>query len=299
MNAGDTLTHVATDLIDAGANDRQTFSIEELRELAESIREHGLAQPPTLRRIGERFEIVAGERRTRAMRDILGWAEVPAIVRDLSDEAASAIMLAENIQRVDLDPLEEARAYQSRIDRFGSSLGDIAKLASVPVDRVRRRLALLKLSPEVGQMVSRRQLPLSYASAMVELDSNRQLLALKGYQSGRMDLESFRALCQRLLAEQGSESMFDASTFMQVEEYVADALADCQPSVYDEPVDDPVGPAEIAQRLNVKAKTVHVWKVRGILPEPEWTLSGVPIWQWRTIEAWAKQTGRLDATASK
>lgn len=299
MNATDTLTQIRTDLIDAGPNDRQTFSIEELRELAESIREHGLAQPPTLRRIGERFEIVAGERRTRAMRDILGWAEVPAIVRDLSDEAASAIMLAENIQRVDLDPLEEARAYQNRIDRFGSSVSDIAKLASVPTDRVRRRLALLKLSAEVGQMVSRRQLPLNYASAMVDLDSNRQLLALKGYQSGRMDIESFRSLCHRLLAEQNSEAMFDASTFMQVEEYVSDALADCQPSVYDEPMDDPVGPAEIAQRLNVKPKTVHVWKVRGILPAPEWTLSGVPIWQWRTIQEWAKQTGRLEASASK
>lgn len=296
MSAG-TLTTVATDLIDAGPNDRQTFSIEELRELADSIAEHGLAQPPTLRRIGERFEIVAGERRTRAMRDILGWAEVPAIVRELSDEAASAIMLAENIQRVDLDPLEEARAYQNRIDRFGSALADIAKLASVPVERVRRRLALLKLSDDVARMVSRRQLPLSYAAAMVELDSNRQLLALKGYQSGRMDLESFRGLCQRLLAEQQSETMFDPDTFLQVEEYVSEALADCQPGVYDGEVDDPVGPAEIAERLNVKPKTVHVWKVRGILPAPEWTVSGVPIWQWRTIRAWAIETKRLDTTA--
>lgn len=285
----DRLTTVATDLIDAGPNDRKTFGDSELRELAESIREHGLAQPPTLRKRGDRFEIVAGERRCRAMRDVLGWSEVPAIVRELSDEAASAIMLAENVHRVDLDPLEEARAYQNRIERFGSTIGDVAKLATVPVDRVRKRLALLSLTPEIAQLVSRRHLPLSYAGCMVDLDSNRQLLALQGYQSGRIGLEAFRALCHRLLAEQQSESMFNPDAFLQVESYVEDALAETAPA---DTQTDPVGPAEIAERLGVKPKTVNVWKVRGILPTPDWTISGVPIWEWRTIRAWAQQTGR-------
>ncbi|MCP4644493.1 MAG: ParB/RepB/Spo0J family partition protein, partial [bacterium] len=89
------ITQVPARHIVAGTNDRQVFNAAELAELAASIDEHGLAQPPTLRPIDDdRFEIVAGERRVRAMRDVLKWSEIPALVRAMDDETASAIMLA-------------------------------------------------------------------------------------------------------------------------------------------------------------------------------------------------------------
>lgn len=291
---GALLTEVPAHLIIAGRNDRQTFSREGLAELAASIEAHGLAQPPTFRPVGARFEIVAGERRTRAMRDILGWETIPALIREMDDSTASAVMLAENVQRVDLDPVEEARAYASRLE--GRTVAEVARMASVPADRVRRRVALLALSPAILPYVSTRQLPLSYASAMVDLDPNRQQLALAAYQTGRLDLEEFRTLCGRLMAEQSAESMFDTADFLRVEEYVVDSKAVdiCEESPYTLDVSEaqPVGIREIAALLGVKRSTVDQWKIRKILPPPRWMVSGNPAWNRDDIEEWAKETGR-------
>jgi len=110
---------IPVEKIIVGNNDRKQFNQQGLAELATSIAEHGLAQPPTLRPVIDgMYEIVAGERRTRAMRDVLKWKFIPAIVRDLDDQQASAIMLIENIERKDLNPMEEAQAYSERMKRF-------------------------------------------------------------------------------------------------------------------------------------------------------------------------------------
>ena len=117
-----TLTAIPIDSIRRGDNDRQAFDQVALEELSESIRAHGLVQPITIRPMPDgHYQIVAGERRWRACK-LLTWHEIPAIVRDLDDEAASAIMLAENIGRKDLNPIEEANAYHRRMDQFGWSV---------------------------------------------------------------------------------------------------------------------------------------------------------------------------------
>jgi ParB/RepB/Spo0J family partition protein len=290
-----TVDSIASELIDAGPNDRERFVDAEIEHLASSISTHGLAQPPTLRpRADGRFEIVAGERRIRAMRDVLGWTEIPAMVRVMDDEAAAAIMLVENVQRVDLDPMEEARGYASRMDRFGYSQAELARQASVPPDRVRRRLALLALAPEVARLVSLRQLPLAYASSMCPLDRERQSLALRAYQSGPMRAEAFAVVCERLLAEQSQESMFSGDDFLRVEEYVLEAVTAVNEGTTVDEVDaDPVGTKDIATRLGVKAQTVAQWRQRGLLPTPRWEVSGMAVWQWSDIEAWARDSGRL------
>lgn len=297
MNA--TLTKVPAHLVDPGPNDRKTFGEVELQELADSIATHGLAQPPTLRKVGERFEIVAGERRFRAM-SLLGWSEVPAIVRDMDDETASAVMLAENVQRADLDPIEESRAYASRSERFGYSVPELATMANVSPERVRKRLALLSLSPEIADMVSKRQMPLNFAACLTSLDVNRQRLAFKAFNAGPISLDAFRALTNKLQMEQDQESIFDPASFLQVEEMVADALATVEDSsTIDEMQADPVGVKDIAARLGVRDQTVATWKVRGLLPEPRWTVSGMSVWQWSDIEKWAKKTGRWDRVESE
>lgn len=288
------IQQVPVELVDAGPNDRQVFDPAGLEELAASIQSHGLAQPPTLRAVGDRFEIVAGERRTRAMRDVLGWKMIPAIVRDLDDEAAAAVMLVENVQRADLDPIEEARAYSVRMQRFGQSAGEVAAMASVPVSRVRSRLPLLRLSASVAHWVSTRQMPLGFAALMVDLDPNRQQLALQAFQDAPMSVATFGALCSRLQAEQDADPLFDPAAFWSVEEYVTDALKTVETSSTLDEVDaDPVGVSDIAERLGVKTQTVAQWKLRGLLPEPRWTVSKIPAWQWPDIEKWARETGRL------
>lgn len=287
------LTHVPAGLIDPGPNDRGTFDARALDELAASIAAHGLAQPPTLRPVGDRYEIVAGERRTRAMRDVLGWELIPALVRgELDDEAAAAIMLAENVVRADLDPLEEARAYSSRAQRFGYTVAQLAEMASVPASRVRARLALLNLADDIAHYVSTRALPLSFAACMTTLDSNRQHLALAAYQASPLSLDAFKMLCGRLQVEQDQDSIFDADSFLQVEEYVIAANAMVAPApvaMVREPV---LGAHEAAELLGVKRTTVHQWAHRRLFPSPDLAVGAQPAWYRSTVVAWAAATGR-------
>lgn len=176
---GSRISQVDASLIDPGPNDRTVFTQEAIEELASSIERDGLVSPPMVRGTADgRYEIVAGERRVRAMRH-LGWATIPVIVREMSDEVAAAIMLAENVHRRDLSPVEEAVAYKSRMDRFGWSVAEVARQAQVGESRVRSRLVLLQLIPAVRDAIGRGDIPLGFGEAMQRLDTNRQLLALR------------------------------------------------------------------------------------------------------------------------
>lgn len=230
-----------------GNNDRKTFDLAALSELAASISAHGLAQPITVRRCGmicdkcrthrtdakladpaldfshdwacggsmqQAFQIVAGERRFRACAQVLGWKEVPCIVRELTDEQASAIMLAENTSRTDLDPVEEANAYQERITRFNWAPAKVAEVAGVSEDVVRRRLLLLGLHTDIQHMVAKKHLPLGHAEALTKLDSNRQMIAFRIYREAKaMPLNTFLRVVNDLYAEQAQDALFDLETF--------------------------------------------------------------------------------------
>jgi len=212
-------------LITAGDNDRKTFDPAGLQELANSIRDKGLLQPITLRRLrtGE-YQIVAGERRYRAMSGNLQWSAVPALVRDLTDEEASALMLLENTSRTDLNPIEEATAYQVRIEKFGWSHPRVAEMAGVSLARVQKRLSLLKLAPEVQILVKHGNLPIGHAETLASLDTNRQIRALHVYQaSPSMSLTSFREAVNTLQAAQDQALLFDLENFL-----VMQAVEDAQ-----------------------------------------------------------------------
>jgi ParB family chromosome partitioning protein len=208
------VVELPVDRIVAGTNDRKSFDPVKLAELAASIAEHGLAQPITVRPVGERYEIVAGERRFRAIARVLGRPTAPCLVKELSDAEASAVMLLENLARVDLDAIEEARAYRTRADRFGSSLEEIAALAGVSPDRVRRRLNLLRLVDEAQHLVARGQLPLGHGEAMSALDENRQRIALRILQQrDGIPLATFRQIVGGLVEQQSQEGLFDLESF--------------------------------------------------------------------------------------
>ena len=232
--------HLPLSLIVAGDNDRKAFEPEALASLADSIREHGLAQPITVRPVvglaGTTYVIVAGERRYRAHRLLVdqghgAFGTIECQVREMSDEQASAVMLAENTARVDLGPLEEASAYRARMDRHGWTMAAVARAAGVSADRVRRRVGLLGLGELARHYLGTGQLPIGHAEAMVGLDVNRQRLALMAHEGGPLSGAAMGSLCRRLRGEQDSESMFDADAFLQVEQYVVEALADVAPKV--------------------------------------------------------------------
>jgi ParB/RepB/Spo0J family partition protein len=234
----DTITNMPIDSILPGPNDRTVFNPQALNELAASIAAHGLAQPITVRPVmqctecGESHaladcpeicntcgndtwagacQIVAGERRFRAMQS-LNWVSVPAIVRPLSDEEASAIMLAENVARADLDPIDEARAYYRRMNSFGWSAQEVADRAGVSTIRVRFRLKLLELRPEVQKLIRDNQLPIGYAQVLADadLDNNRQLIAIRYLRDNPSPTPTwFRRIVNLLLAEQAQGQLFD------------------------------------------------------------------------------------------
>lgn len=196
-----------------GHQDRTKFDAVKLAELADSIRAHGLLQPITVRQIGETdlFQIVAGERRFRAC-EMLGWQEIPALVADVTADEAAALMLAENTSREDLDPIDEGRAYQVRIDRLGWTVADCAKSAGVSEVRVQFRLKLLKLRSDLQDLIRTGNLPLGYAQILADanLDPNRQTIAIRQLRENAAPTPGwFRRIVADLLTQQAQGSMFD------------------------------------------------------------------------------------------
>ena len=226
MNTNQQVRRIPSTQISAGNNDRTEFDPVALQELANSIQQHGLAQPITIRPIGpKQYQIVAGERRFRAMTQILGWETVPALVRELTDEEASAIMLVENTSRVDLDPIAEADAYSSRINQFGWTVQEIAETAGVSVQRVKDRLSLLGLAEDIRHYVKKGQFPLGHALLLTRLDANRQRIALRIFGAAKyMPLARFQEVVGELLSDQVSESQLDMFATMWVEHVQQDTL---------------------------------------------------------------------------
>lgn len=213
----DQITRLALTEIIPGQNDRTRFDQASLMELADSIKEHGLAQPITVRLLDQMgvYQIVCGERRYRAMK-LLGNETIACIIRELSDEEAAAIMLCENVARADLDPVDEGHAYQTRIERFNWTIQECAEKVGVSTHRVTNRLALLKLRPDLQDLIRSGDLQIGYANiiAAANLDANRQLIALARLRDNPAPTPTwFRREVSALLEEQAQDCLFDADLF--------------------------------------------------------------------------------------
>jgi len=208
---------IRVELIMAGNNDRKSFELSGLQDLASSIQENGLAQPITVRPLvlgSAHYEIVAGERRFRAVSEVLNWPTIPAIVREMSDEQASAIMLTENMARSDLNAIEEANAYDRRVKQFGWTPAECAKVAGVSEAVVKARIRLLELVPEAQKLVADGHLAIGHAGLLANLDVNRQRIALRIMGEGRgLTLAQLRVIVNELLEEQSQDSLFDLESF--------------------------------------------------------------------------------------
>jgi len=200
-----------------GKNDRTIFDESGLRELADSIKEHGLIQPITVRYAEDckQFEIIAGERRFRACK-LLGWQTIPAITTVLEDKEASAITLAENIARKTLDPIDEACAYQSRIESFEWSIEDLSKYAGTSTIHIQFRLKLLKLIPEIQKLIRGRNIQIGYAQILADtnLDSNFQLIAFSKLRDNPKPTTGwFRSIVSELKEKQDQGILFKGPLF--------------------------------------------------------------------------------------
>ena len=152
---------------------RKQFDEESLETLADSIRQFGILQPLLVRKKGRYYELVAGERRWRAAR-MAGLKEVPVILRPFTVQDAAAIALIENIQREDLNPIEEAEAYRRLIDEFGLTQEEAAARVSRSRTAVTNSLRLLRLTEPVREMVIKGELTMGHARALLALENEKQ-----------------------------------------------------------------------------------------------------------------------------
>lgn len=152
---------------------RKNFDEDALQELSESIKQFGLIQPIVVKNKGEYYEIVAGERRWRAAR-IAGLKEVPVIIKEYNDKESMEIAIVENLQREDLNPIEEAQAYQKLIEEFGLKQDEAAQRVSKSRTAVTNALRLLKLDERVQQMVIDEMISGGHARALLAIEDKEE-----------------------------------------------------------------------------------------------------------------------------
>ena len=157
---------------------RRDFKEEELRELAESLKNNGLVQPPTvLKNAAGRYELIAGERRLRAAQ-LAGWKKIEVVLKDVDDQTAAIMTTTENLQREDLNPIEEAVSYRTLQEKFNLTQADVAEKVGKGRATVANSVRLLELPDEVKGLVGSRLLSVGHAKVLLSVDSEKDRILL-------------------------------------------------------------------------------------------------------------------------
>ncbi|MDD5271822.1 MAG: ParB/RepB/Spo0J family partition protein [Methylovulum sp.] len=180
---------------------RKDMNPEKLQELADSIKAQGIIQPIVVRQLAlEKFEIIAGERRWRAAQ-LAGLQEVPVLLREIDDRSAMAIALIENIQREDLNPLEEADALRKLLDEFAMTHQQIADAVGKSRATVSNLLRLIELNPEVKKFLINRELEMGHARALLSLSDSQQLTIAQKIVKDGLNVRATEQLVKQCHAE--------------------------------------------------------------------------------------------------
>ncbi len=268
-------------------NDRLRFDPDALASLARAYQSNPAAIPrPVVRPHpdGTGYELVAGERRIRAQRDLLGRKTVDVDVVELDDAAARAVMLGENENRVALDAFEQAAAYKLRIDADGMSIAELAASIGRGENFVRRRLFLLGCCAEVVDGVRAHALPIGAAERIgaAGLDPDHQRAALRAWiRTPNMTLEALSTFIADLVADQDQGQMFELTAVVWDAKAIK-ATRRPDPAVV-------LGTHEVADLLEVGVKTVQKWRERGQFAEPDLVVNRLPAWRLETVVAWTAE----------
>jgi len=177
ISSADTLDNARDSVLEVKINDvepnagqpRKVFDQEKLQALAESIKEHGVVQPIIVRQDGNRYVIVAGERRWRAAK-LAGLKTIPVVIKELSSKQVMEIALIENLQREDLNPIEEAEAYQKLMDEYSMTQEEVAKLVGKSRAAIANSVRLLSLAKEIQEMLVDGRLTSGHARTLVTIE---------------------------------------------------------------------------------------------------------------------------------
>lgn len=205
---------------------REYFDPQALQELADSIAQYGLIQPITVRKLNTGYyQIIAGERRWRASR-LAGLKEVPVRVIEADDRRTAELALVENLQREDLNPIEEAKGYKTLIDEFGLTQEETAKSVGRSRPAVTNALRLLSLSPKVLEMVQKNQLSAGHARALIPIsDDKKQLDAAKEVVEKTLSVRRTEQLAAKLMREPKPEKLENDKISVDYAAEISDQLS--------------------------------------------------------------------------
>ncbi|MDE5576886.1 MAG: ParB/RepB/Spo0J family partition protein [Oscillospiraceae bacterium] len=215
---GDTHTLRISEIEPNRKQPRQDFDEAAIAELADSIRQHGLIQPIVVRPMEDGYQIVAGERRWRACR-MLGMSEVPVVIKELSDEETAQIALIENIQRQDLNPVEEAAAYRALMDEYGMTQEAVSKAVGKSRSAIANSVRLLNLPDEIVEMLRKGQLSAGQAKAIASANSEEDMLEIaKLAADGKVTVRGIEKLAAEKSDKDGGDTEEKASVPRTAEE---------------------------------------------------------------------------------
>lgn len=221
------LAHLPVDLIQRGKyQPRRDMHPEALEELAESIKAQGVMQPIVVRSIGEgRYEIIAGERRWRATQ-LAGLDKIPAVIRDVPDEAAIAMALIENIQRENLNPIEEAVALKRLQDEFELTHAEVAQAVGKSRVTVTNLLRLIALTDDVKTLLERGDLEMGHARALLTLDAPQQRAIARQIVDKGLSVRQTEALVRQVQEHKNQEKLKPEQTVSADIRRLQDSLSD-------------------------------------------------------------------------
>ena len=184
---------------------RKKFDEDELLELAESIKIHGVIQPIIVTKRGKRYEIIAGERRWRASK-LAGLTKIPAVIREYTDKEIMEVSLIENIQRQDLNPIEEAVAFKNLIDEYKMEQDDLAERVSKSRSAITNALRLLKLDDKVKAMLAEGLISTGHARALLSVeDKNKQQILATRIFDEKLSVRETEKLVKQILENKESK----------------------------------------------------------------------------------------------
>lgn len=197
---------------------RKNFDEAKLKELADNITEHGVLQPILVRPIGNgSYRIVAGERRWRAAR-IAGLGEVPVVIRELDDKQAAQIALIENLQREDLDPIEEAKAYRRLMDDFDMTQEQLSKSVGKSRSGIANTVRLLTLPEDVQKKVSDGQISVGHAKVLCGVEDEQEMLILSALATTGISVREFEKHIEKM-REPAPEKPAEKTPEAKIREY--------------------------------------------------------------------------------
>ena len=222
------------DIIPNRFQPREIFNDEQLNELAQSIKEHGVIQPIIVRKVGDKYEIIAGERRFRASQ-LAGKETIPALVRDIDDKEAAKIALLENLQRSNLTPIEEAKTYQTILKIDNITQDELAQNLGKSQSTIANKLRLLTLNDDVQTALLNSQISERHARSLLGLSHNDQTRLLNKIVNEKLTVRQLDEEVARLTGRVSSEYQEEPQVIAQPSIQINDIQTEIKPNI-EEPI---------------------------------------------------------------